>query len=356
MIYSMLKMGERQKSHIFDLEGVDSLNFNEWKKLRSNMKIIWEKNLHRELSNVENQVWMFPRVCEVCRQAKQDILLDCTICHSASYCSMQHMKNYSPVHNLHCSSLKLSYEISLRTYYGLKQPEINLNIPENPKEFPENIETFLETFYNINDLHIRTLESEALSPFLTVLNALKTVKPIKEKLVIHFIGASLYEYTLDWKLCCSLFYKWISKLKELIIILIGPEMVEENYVYSFQGEAQVIMQESLYHDYVNSQSYVIPDVITAFNCGFHEFAHLPSDTWAKSIKVVTNMNNIMFLFTSYTEEEAMLDIQRVENLTDKQVSISCQKNLFGSLLPLRDWGTKNVPIFYNNQFISIIRK
>ena len=64
-----------------------------------------------------------------------------------------------------------------------------------------------------------------------------------------------------------------------------------------------------YQDYCHAcPDYVIPDVVCAFNCGFHEFSKEPKkEQWAPALPLLTRHVGVPLIFTSYTATEAQRD-------------------------------------------------
>lgn len=363
MMEKMLNDGSRKKHHIFDLENTDRLSFAEWRTLRSSMKFIWEKKLNRELFHSENQAWMFPRVCEICRSSQQDTLEDCAICYSASYCSTDHRIKHSYIHDKFCKELKLCYDINKILFDGLEYPKID--VLDAPEKFPNNINSFIQGYVSLsegNDYN-SVFASEILSPVLTIIFSLTKCLnypiPSQQKFTVHMIGASTYEESFNWKVFCDVFLTFIH-VKELTVVLIGPEL-KETELLDQNNDKQILNLQCarcLYHDFINSKLYNQPDVIVSYNCGLHEFQDTENDTWGDSVERIMKNSFGVLILTSYTESEAKLDVKRLMPFVGQQTDLilSCQKNKFSSLRPLRDWATENCPVFYTNNYLTVLKK
>lgn len=328
------------------------------------MKDAFEQILNRNLTNIELQIWMAPRICEICRFSQQNELIDCVICYSASYCSTEHKIQHAYIHDKFCKQLKICYEINKKLFYNLEYPKVQI-ISNTIEEFPEDITEYLHKYTKqhdtneINDI----LATNDLSPALTILfslfHPLKTFE-FTNNLTIHMIGASFYERFFDWSIFSDVIIKNTS-VQTLRVDLIGPEIPHVQTFIKLNNEHITInLHLDYYENFIQSQHYTTPDVIIAFNSGFHEYIKGSDfDTWSNAIKMIFDKNNFgCFIFTSYTENEAELDFDRVVPFLEKsnmEVVLKCQKNKFASLRPIRDFYTENVPIFYNNNYVSVIK-
>ena len=103
----------------------------EWARLRSNAMIMTETWIKRRLLLFEQQMFMFPRVCEVCLVQDEKSMQDCDSCHSASYCSTNHQEEHLPVHRKHCEQLRKCFLIDLFFYQDESYPSINFKFEKS---------------------------------------------------------------------------------------------------------------------------------------------------------------------------------------------------------------------------------
>ena len=111
--------------------------------------------------------------------------------------------------------------------------------------------------------------------------------------------------------------------------------------------------------------YTVPDVVCAFNCGFHEFQNDPEkEEWAPSLRLLVELPRVPLLFTSYTQNEAGMDLQSFKSqFTEDELAhklkfyASGVKNPFRSHRPVRDFECDdNRDIFFANQYLTVVRR
>ena len=111
-------------------------------------------------------------------------------------------------------------------------------------------------------------------------------------------------------------------------------------------------------EYSQSADYLVPDVVCAFNCGFHEFAGSGNeqDTWTESLPHLTKHCKVPLIFTSYTKTEALKDLELVKKSRDNlEVLVSGQRNPFRSHRPIRDYECDDdCDVFYSNNYFSLM--
>lgn len=118
-----------------------------------------------------------------------------------------------------------------------------------------------------------------------------------------------------------------------------------------------------YEDYCTKcPEYCVPNIVAAFNCGFHEFHQQPEkETWAKSLPFLTKHTGVPLIFTSYTYTEAGRDLELVQKASSSaqqplKVEVAKMRNPFRSFRPVRDFEYDNdCDVFYSNQYFSVVR-
>ncbi|MCL4145267.1 UNVERIFIED_CONTAM: hypothetical protein GTU68_053218, partial [Idotea baltica] len=213
----------------------------------------------------------------------------------------------------------------------------------------EKLETngYKKSFINSSELKIHVIGAESAVELLGIIRWEYFLHRLPSLLKLHivFIGPNLFksfemedEFEMD-KHClddsCS------TRCEDCI---------KKNRVVVYE------MATMLYHDYEESKHFKEPDAIIAFNCGFHEFAEDPSDTWSKSLNLITKMA-IPLIFTSYTQLEAERDLKTaLKSNSDIEVRIPPQLNPFCSPRPIRDPSRENEEsFFFYNQYLSCIQ-
>ena len=115
------------------------------------------------------------------------------------------------------------------------------------------------------------------------------------------------------------------------------------------------------------KEFCVPDIVCAFNCGFHEFApgfskgiSSGDDTWGASLTSLVRTPGVPLIFSSYTKTEALKDLECIKQACADQnleFLIAAQKNPYRSSRPIRDFEFDNdCDTFYNNQFYSLVRQ
>ena len=107
-------------------------------------------------------------------------------------------------------------------------------------------------------------------------------------------------------------------------------------------------------------AYVKPDIVCAFNCGFHEFSNeTEKETWKPAIPWLTRHVGVPLIFTSYTQTEAMRDYEIIQKSSEHDLKTDARQlhNPFRSYRPVRDFEFDNdCDVFYNNQYFSVVRQ
>ncbi|PNF33793.1 hypothetical protein B7P43_G10223 [Cryptotermes secundus] len=344
----------------------------DWCKLRSNLMLLTQLSLGRRLSEGEQQMFMFPRICKVCYKAEQVELQDCNDCLCVSYCSVAHKQQDSLRHSISCRWLKLCLCID-RHFLQVKDPYPFLNVPvrEKYEPLPCDIDSFISitvTCAKDTTEWNRSIEvalfSELLTCPLTLLYALEKLRTsFKKKFMAHVVGAGAFE--------CTFLHKWeiilhcLPQLSFLDIVFIGPE-IEQGLeticvlCVDCQRKGRQLRTHfqtgKLYHQYASSETFLFPDIIVAYNCGLHEYEGTNSDTWLQSLPFLVKFDHVPLILTSYTSDEANKDVARIlgckkDTLT---VYLKCSKNPFASRRPYRDWRSESSDVFFQNNFITLV--
>lgn len=343
-----------------------SCTFQEWKDYRANFHFTWSTLLKRELLPFESQIWMFPRICNVCY--KRLNLQNCINCKNVAYCSTQHLEQDKINHNQYCKLLRLCMDVDTFLYKEKCYPQIRftdktIKLPNNIKELLQIEENTIMTESNADIRHV--LKSEIMSPGATIAYTIKMscFSQSHHDIIIHVVGAAAPEATMDWTIISEIIFHTTPNITNITYILIGPEVFDTfsnlnlcNTCRDKQRTFDIKIFKRLYHDIVDD----IPkaNLIILFNCGLHEFENQECDDWKNSIKHLLKHRNIPLALTSYTKEEMIKDLQTLRSNPfgeDCSLLIS-RKNPFTSLRPIRDWCTENIPIFYANRYIAILKK
>ncbi|KOX74129.1 hypothetical protein WN51_14209 [Melipona quadrifasciata] len=171
----------------------------------------------------------------------------------------------------------------------------------------------------------------------------------------------------------KLFLHFLPKLKRLHIILIGPELrlpggVPLKFLSTVKicnkcksaGRAVIVSfkPEKLYHDLVRdaSENLAAPDLICLYNPGLYRKTGFGGkDTWFETIREFSK-TLVPTIITSYTKEEILWEINRVNSVSNVEVLLSPCKNPFASVKPDRNFVSDNInPLIYKNHYIAIVK-
>ncbi|PSN41770.1 hypothetical protein C0J52_08859 [Blattella germanica] len=363
-----------ERAHNLFQDASKCTSYSEWCKLRTSLMLLIQLKLGIKLSQTEQQMFLMPRVCELCWNPSQECLINCENCHCVSYCSIVHQEQDSERHKIICQELALC--LSLDKYLlqaGDVYTQLGVPIPVQSKceSLPADVELFVKTFVPVNDFlkwnqHYKiALISELLSCPLTLIYSLETLYMNMRNLQIHVVGAGFLEFSYLKKWEVILHY--IPELFGLNLVFIGPEVEQD-----LEGKCKVDLCEdchrkhcelslhylcNTYHQFAISENYTRPDIIVAYNSGLHEFENSDNDSWGPSIPYLIKHEHVPLILTSYTREEAEKDIQRVMTIKERKIKIilNCQENPFSSKRPYRDWDNETNKVFYQNKFISIVK-
>lgn len=337
-------------------------SFNEWREFRYSLKLAWESSLKRKLQLHENFIWMFLRSCHICHALHN--LEECTNCFMISYCS-EH-KNSDVNHAKYCDSLKLCHAIDCYLLQAKLLPNICL------KEIDVNLKRDLKQY--ITDLRdgegvLNTLKYWSVDLVGTILYGLEVsnLDCKNTELTIQIIGASYMETQKDWGNITEIIFHYLPNLQQINYHFIGPEVVESpiephDYFKTFcpsctKRRFTVFYHKNYYHEIC--EALPKPDAIYAFNCGLSEFLNDEiNDTWKPSLKCIINSNppQTPVVLTSYTLQESKNDLLRMETFNNVKFLLKHTVNHYCSTRPYRDWSTEKIPVYYCDNYISILWK
>lgn len=348
---------------------IPNSSYDEYLSYRLSLKFAWESIIKRKLKPWEELIWMFPRVCEICYTKLN--LKDCEKCWCVAYCSEEHLLEHQATHKKFCDALKLCFDLDcfLLEYNSTPQFSLDVNKDIDILKHDQFLVSNQHLNSKIQENLIVTLKREAISPISVIIYVLQSVnllKDLKSHLIVHIVGSSEYELGTDWGLNGEILLHWAKDLTAIYFILVGPEaegdivpviIINKSCKTCVTNERFVSIEyhKKLYHDVAFRLSQ--PDLIVLFNSGIHEFDQ-KNDTWSNSFPSLFKHVNVPVCFTSYTEKEMQLDIERLRSVVnDVQFLVKNRKNPIGNERPYRNWlDTTNSPVFYFNSYISIAKK
>ncbi|OXU17828.1 hypothetical protein TSAR_010272 [Trichomalopsis sarcophagae] len=358
-------LDEHDKSNL--LEGMRNVSMEEWVKAKMNLMLMVSLKLKRKLLPYEEEMFKFPKACVVCHEVNSKSMTDCQMCPCASFCE-EHQND--PGHSKICDMLNLCYDLDIASTVFIRNPPRNV-VPYHTEMayLPTSINGFIDLYVNedksalvssdIQKPHI----SEYLTRSLTLLHAMERLEyTTGSEMTLHIIGANMIE--VDGIELWETLLHWLPSLTKLNLVLVGPELdsnnekTECNICDCCVEKGMKLYLEThgiLYKDYVNSDSFVKPDIIVGYNLGIHECENIDSDmdSWSQSIRILPEQK-CPFVLTSYTSEEAEKEHKRLCDILQRKVTWLCyEKNPYSSLRPHRDYETEGV--YYQNQYIIIYR-
>lgn len=211
---------------------------------------------------------------------------------------------------------------------------------------PKRVSSFTE-------IQVNALIAELITCPLSLLFATKIINyEFKENTVLHVVGCSYLETASlkGWELLLHI----KPHIKKLTINFIGPDVKEADDIGPCclcQDKLNITFVRNLYHDYVKSSVYQEPDIMCTFNCGYHEYENSDSDTWYKTLPLLICNKNVPLIFTSFTEDEANRDMNRLVSL-QSSLRVNILKNKFSGLRPFRD--LEKLGVYFNNGYMGTV--
>lgn len=340
-------------------------SLDEWKQYRTKLHSQWRMLLKRELLPYEFQMWMFPRVCAQC--FSKTGLNDCSGCFSVAYCSREHEQSQKNAHEPICGKLRLCLEIDRYLICNKKHCPIIECLPHSGEQvgFPRDMSEFLKHhFFTENHLDY-ILRSDGYTTFCTLAFVIEKLKIFEENLVVHVVGADLFEGSTDWSAISQNIFHCFPQVKSVEWILVGPAAqylpMETNRVLCSTCLAQkrcfnIKTHKKMYEDVIDELP--IPHLVVALNSGIHEFEGVECDTWKTSISCLLKYTGVPLLLTAYTKQEILKDLRCIADCVNVEVLMEAQVNPHASLRPIRDWDNDvaAVSVFFVNGYFAVIQK
>jgi len=355
-----------------------------------------QATLKRDLTQYEQDLLSYPRLCNVCLDGNQSKLKNCEKCLCVAYCSTKCSEEDKKDHEKSCFWLKTilqDYLASHRTQHDLARKwkprpylisrdlplSIQVFFQQELQNFCRDAEIKKLDLSQTTEFAVRQLTFEytcQLTAFYGAQRAYGTARLSKtNSLVIHVVGARQAE-TLDltrWEIFC---YQ-LPKLLNLIVVFIGPELVSPYPLSDFECASEhlkwarsdrvrprYVFINRPYHEFVenkNAKQYTDfrrPDLVLALNCGFIFYQQ-----WDRSLPSLIKYANVPLIFTEYYEEDCKLDLQKLDSQVDDELEIIVEPspNPYCSALPARiptSFAFRNFnrrQIIMSNDFICIVQ-
>ncbi|XP_032668997.1 uncharacterized protein LOC116843074 isoform X2 [Odontomachus brunneus] len=342
----------------------DTRRYGSWQIWIVNRRIIMESAEETFGSPIEmyvKQMIMWSKTCVICYQ--QAKLRACQKCFSVNFCN-EHAEAFRKEHDGNtCELLTLLLNINIETISGI-MTDISYEFLSSVKRdtrVNEMLEFYMKCVLisrdDVNCLIKDYVLSDYLSGPLSIYYEFekiygdKNFNVLRQQLVvIHIIAAnSVDRHGLPaWEVLLHL----IPEMRELRIIMIGPELRTENYGHNICNDCQNKGKKMkfypicmLYHDYIQtSKSHQIPDLIVGFEAKLDK-----TQTWSESIKVIRNCLCPLILGAK-CQEEVDNDMLAIEHALNVIVEPIVNKNYFAAFAPHKDL-MSNI-IRFRNQYLS----
>lgn len=351
----------KKVSHLF--ENLRYANQKIWKEERENARRQVQHLLPRPLLEWEYQMLLFPRVCNVCHEAKQQNLVNCPSCPSATFC--QDHKGTTR-HSINCFQLKTTHDLELaldestfksviatavlvidRIFFTSKtqtlpksMKDLMMHYPQPPVKTPEEYKVYA---------------SDLLTVALTLFNALQKAKvPSTSKLIVHVGGVkSQKDNPKFWEIVLHL----LPNLKFLKIVIVDDTQharMESHLCDNCKANNKVVQFETVslnYKAYLNHKTYEKPNMLLFYNVNPPEERELPKEIWKSSL-LAWGSASCPLVLTTVTDAKSK-GINEILKSTFARTMIYYDGiNEFASLKPKREWELNG--IYRENQFMVIL--
>ncbi|XP_032690372.1 uncharacterized protein LOC116853412 [Odontomachus brunneus] len=338
---------------------IHRLSQEEWIQSRKEFIDIIKGQLSRDLEPYEMQMIMFASSCLICHQ--QQNLRTCMTCYSSNYCG-DHAKVFESHHSSTCKELLLYLNLAIKVPHGIKFESKFSTFPDRNRPI-KDMDSFIQQYYRSRRqlrslLAIDYFYTEYVSGPLTLYYGMKNASLLqslqKNTCVIHIIAASPVDrkYLPAWELLLHL----LHKIKDLKIVLIGPELTNEsdNIEICFRCNTRCSQKFSfecyrmLYHNYVDSVNYKRPNLIIGFQTDFSD-----GKRWSSKSFLKLRDQGCPLLLTAKSKFKSNQNISKIGDVLGLSISpVYHEENKFGSARPCRDFETNSVS--YCNKVLAII--
>ncbi|XP_071649760.1 uncharacterized protein [Temnothorax longispinosus] len=336
----------------------------------ANKKLTFAKlvssKLGRRLNMSEMNMFFFPKECLVCYERNIKSLESCQKC-AASFCKSH---KDGTEHREICATLELCFCTDLFVMREGNSLTLDLHVYLQHISCTstfQNMKDFIKTCWNIQtdsemSCNARAvLDSQFLTHFLTLFYAMRLLNDVlkSKDLIVHIVGARGMIELIGWEILPRL----IGTMVSVRVILIGTELRKLNLLHDCDNcmsrEKKCLtfeFHDVSYENYVDSSSFVKPDVVVGFHLDIYEHKLGSSEeTWAQFIKLIAKQN-CPFILTSCMLSTFKKHTDRINTILDKvEVNrLYSGKNPFASLIPCRTIGGLEY-VSYVNQYVIIYR-
>lgn len=186
-------------------------------------------------------------------------------------------------------------------------------------------------------------------------------------MTVHIIGPEFEFECADFRFWEKFFVHFIPNLKELNLLMIGPELQAPDFLLNALSETQMCSKCRTKRKSINVEFYPNklyhevefvkkPNLICLFNPGLYRVTgYSTRDTWPETIKKFCAYK-VPVVVTSYTEFEIPQDLSRIQRISSVKIILKGQRNGFASLKTDRNFVSDHEdPLIFKNYFISIVQ-
>ncbi|XP_030385618.1 uncharacterized protein LOC115632543 [Scaptodrosophila lebanonensis] len=328
-----------------------------------------EKNMNRPLTATEQEVLLFPRICNdiKCREHRFKRLDVCRNCGEVSFCKDK-PNHLSSNHALWCAAYQLFKAfVVFQDKFGRLEPSLpNRVLKDLPMACCNTRQMMKKLNFNVTDQCEYAALTQVSTGPLTAWYALKLCERLRnyEQLTVHLIGAEI-EFEVDVLQKWELFLLHLTPaVKTLNVVFVGPELNPRNISFEqlkkmkccrlcrkAQRTVQYHFENHLFHDYCAQPDFLKPDIVCFFNSGLHRATgYALEDTWPDTIRAALDLK-CPIVVTSYTNYEAPLDMSRFVNESNRHFNIVLPPttNPFASEKPERNFiSDEDTPFMFKN--------
>ncbi|XP_054000167.1 uncharacterized protein LOC128887823 [Hylaeus anthracinus] len=357
-------------------ESDELLDAEQYRVYRMQLLAILESEIGRPLKLWEKEIVLYPMVCRVCRRFQED-----PIC--CSRCSMETLCNHHPdEHGKWCKEFQVLRRcLVLQHRHGCVDPRIPNARQSSPLALSGlGFDELMHGIYG-NCSYYREMDSYTYSTLshlgtipLTTLYSMQIACPEWSSATVwtvHVVGAEFQFEGVNLHVWEKLFLHFLPNLKTLRVLLVGPELRLPNGVpakllskvkrctecRATNRSVEVSFQpERLYHELVRSERVSKPDLICAFNAGLYRSTGFAGeDTWPETIREFCKTLSPIVI-TSYTADEMVWEIARINSMSDVDVLLEPRRNPFASIKPDRNFVSDDTnPLIYKNYYITVVK-
>lgn len=354
------------------------LDADQYRIYRLKLLAILESEVKRSLDLWEKEIILYPRVCRVCRRFSEKLIC-CTHCGMEFFC-----EEHGDEHKNWCEEFRVYQRIlHLQHKHGYVNPKIpnahlEMFVAQSEFDFDKLMHRIYgnSLYYRQMDCYTYALLSHLCTIPLTALYSMQISCPEwrdRTDWTIHILGAEFQFEGIHLDVWEKLFLHFLPNLQKLHLILIGPElqlpkdipprllsMVQICKKCKSAGRAVIVTfkPEKLYHCLVRdpSQTLATPDLICLYNPGLYRTTGFAGkDTWLETIREFSK-TLAPTTITSYTAQEMLWEINRINSVADVEVLLQPCKNPFASVKPDRNFVSDNTnPLIYKNYYITIVK-